>query len=165
MPIYTRRGDTGETDLRRGKRVSKASAAIEALGDIDELNAHLGLARTVALDPEIDSVLEQIQGTLLRMGAGVAGDQGAADAPAEITTERLESLIDEWDGQLPPLRNFILLGGSELAARLHLARAVCRRAERRLVALGEGAVASETLRFFNRLSDFLFVLARVANHR
>ena len=171
MRIYTKTGDAGETGLFGGPRVPKDDVRVEAYGDVDELNAALGAARARGMDPEIDALLAAVQDHLFTVGAELATPPGARAhsvvppvAPAWIAA--LEESIDRFQAELPPLRNFILPGGSAPGADLHLARAVCRRAERRVVALHRREpVAPEVLSFLNRLSDFLFVAARVANHR
>jgi cob(I)alamin adenosyltransferase len=169
--IYTRAGDQGKTGLGDGTRVSKADPRVAAYGDVDELNAYLGVVRARRPEPEVDSLLERIQRDLFALGAKLAdprevptgGPEKAMLSPADIT--RLEQAIDKLDAQLPALRRFILPGGSETGALLHLSRTVCRRAERRIVALGEGAVHPLAIVYINRLSDLLFVMARSVNHR
>ena len=172
MPrIYTRAGDQGKTGLVDGTRVSKADPRVAAYGDVDEVNAYLGLVRARKPDADIDAILEHIQRDLFALGArladprvGATGGPGkAALGAADVT--RMESAIDRLDAELPQLRRFILPGGSEIGAVLHLARTVCRRAERRVVALGEGAVEPLAIVYINRLSDLLFVLARTVNRR
>lgn len=169
MKIYTRTGDDGTTGLFGGPRVRKDAPRIEAYGAVDELNCVLGLARTAQPPAEIDRLLERVQNELFELGAELASPEaekmGAATiGAAEIA--RLEQSIDHFEESLPPLKQFILPGGSPSAAWLHLARTVCRRAERRVVALGgmAGESVSETaVTYLNRLSDLLFVLARSAN--
>ena len=170
MKIYTRTGDTGDTSLYDGTRVRKSEPRVDAYGEVDELNACLGLARASCADPDIDAVLVRLQRDLFALGAQLA-DPG--DRIAERLTKaslgdddvvRLEQAIDRYEAELPPLRRFILAGGSPAGAALHVARAVCRRAERRMVAL-EPPVAAVLVRYVNRLSDLLFVLARAVNHR
>ncbi len=172
MPrIYTRAGDEGKTGLVDGTRVSKADPRVAAYGDVDELNAYLGLARARKPDEDIDGLLERIQRDLFALGARLAdpreaptgGPPKAVLGPADVT--RLEQAIDTLDAELPPLRRFILPGGSETGALLHLARTVCRRAERRVVGLGPGAVDPLAIVYINRLSDLLFVMARTVNRR
>jgi cob(I)alamin adenosyltransferase len=171
VKIYTKTGDSGQTSLFDKTRVSKADARVEAYGEVDELNACLGAARAARLDADLTGVLEQIQTELFAIGARLA-DPSSRIAPrvekvkvtdAEVT--QLELLIDRLEESLPPLRKFILPGGSTAGALLHLARTVCRRAERRVVSLGPGAVDPVLIVYLNRLSDLLFVMARVANHR
>ena len=170
MKIYTRTGDAGETSLFDGTRVSKHDARVDAYGEVDELNAGLGVVRSVIGDPEIDAALAQIQRDLFAIGARLA-DPAAKIAnrvtKAAITPDdigRLEALIDRFELELTPLRRFILAGGSPGGAALHLARAVCRRAERRMVSL-QPPVEPMLIRYVNRLSDLLFVAARLANKR
>lgn len=172
MKIYTRTGDRGATSLVGGKRVSKASERLEAYGTIDELNSHLGLLRaTPGLPPEADPLLEYVQNKLFNIGAYLATDNtGNPDLkPAGLSEDaplRLENAIDEADAELPPLRAFILPGGSMAGAQANVARTVCRRAERRIIALArEATVAPEVTTFVNRLSDYLFTLGRLCNHR
>jgi cob(I)alamin adenosyltransferase len=171
VKIYTKTGDTGETSLFDKTRVSKADARVDAYGEVDELNACLGAARAARLDADLTGVIEQIQSELFAVGARLADPSGriaprvekAAVTDTEVT--QLELMIDRLEEQLPPLRRFILPGGSTAGALLHLARTVCRRAERRVVSLGPGAVDPVIIVYLNRLSDLLFVMARVANHR
>ncbi len=171
MKIYTRTGDSGETGLFDGTRVPKSDARIAAFGDVDELGAWLGFARASGLDADLQSMLERIQRDLFAVGARLA-DPGHRIAgrvtKAAVTGEdvsRLESWIDELEAALPPLRRFILAGGSPAGAALHIARTICRRAERAVVALGAGTLEPDLLTYVNRLSDLLFVMARSANHR
>lgn len=152
MKLYTRRGDGGESDLRDGVRARKDDPRFTALGALDEFNAALGLARAAATGG-LAARLARVQRELFALGAALAGG-GAWDDPE--ATARLEAWIDEWTATAPPLTRFVLPGGPEIAARLHLARAVCRRAERTLVALGR------TSAYLNRLGDALFAAARVA---
>lgn len=170
MKIYTRTGDAGETSLFDGTRVSKADARVDAYGEVDELNAFLGLARALRLDPDVDESLLQIQRDLFALGARLADPTShiAARVAKAVVTDadvaRLEAMIDRFEAELPPLRRFILAGGTPAGAALHAARTVCRRAERRVVSLSPAADAV-IVRYLNRLSDLLFVLARVVNHR
>jgi cob(I)alamin adenosyltransferase len=171
MKIYTKTGDTGETSLFDNTRVSKSDARVDAYGEVDELNACLGTVRAAGVDSDIAAALEQIQKDLFAVGARLA-DPSARIAErvtkAVVTQgdiERLEQLIDRLETSLPPLRNFILPGGSQAGAALHLARTVCRRAERRAVALGAGAHEPIVVVYLNRLSDLLFVMARAVNQR
>jgi cob(I)alamin adenosyltransferase len=170
MKIYTKTGDGGTTGLLGPGRVSKDSARIEAYGTVDELNAALGVARAEGLRPEIDTMLSQIQSDLFALGAALADPDPAGSFFSAITNEhisKLENLIDALQAKLPPLDQFILPGGTRQAAYLHLARTICRRAERRVVSLmGEESqrVATSSLVYLNRLSDLLFVMARAANH-
>ena len=171
MKIYTKTGDTGETSLFDKSRVSKADPRVDAYGEVDELNASLGAARAARLDADLTAVLEQIQCELFAVGARLADPSSRIAARVEkaavtsVEVEQLESMIDRLEAQLPPLRRFILPGGSSAGALLHLARTVCRRAERRVVGLGAGAVDPVIVTYLNRLSDLLFVMARVANYR
>lgn len=170
MKIYTRTGDAGQTSLFDGTRVSKADPRVDAYGEVDELNAWLGLCRAQSLDRDLDEALVAIQKDLFALGAKLAdpGSRIAARvtkaALADDDVVRLEALIDKLEGELPPLSRFILAGGSEGGATLHVARAVCRRAERRMMSL-EPAPEEILIRYINRLSDLLFVMARVVNHR
>jgi cob(I)alamin adenosyltransferase len=167
--IYTKTGDAGETALFDGTRVSKADPRVDAYGDVDELNAWLGFARAQGVAPDIADALVRIQRDLFAMGALLADPrhkiaarvQKATLGDADIT--RLELLIDTLQTELPALRHFILAGGSPGGSTLHLARTVCRRAERRVVALG--GVDPIVIKYLNRLSDLLFVMARAANSR
>ena len=169
--IYTRTGDKGETGLVDGSRLRKDAPRVEAYGTVDELNATLGLARLHG-DGPLGAGIARIQNDLFDLGADLATpgferDAEAARPPLRIVaaqTDRLEAEIDAMNADLAPLRSFILPGGSALAAHLHLARTVCRRAERAAVTLaGAEPVNPEAVRFLNRLSDWLFVAARVAN--
>jgi cob(I)alamin adenosyltransferase len=178
--IYTRTGDSGETSLFGGQRVAKDHLRLEAFGTLDELNAFLGSARTHRLDTDLDELLQSIQNTLFDLGAELATP--APDAMqrgrvqiSQIGTERtglLEQSIDQLEAELAPLTRFILPGGTPAASALHVARTVCRRAERRCIALsqaeeseGRAPVNGAILAYLNRLSDLLFVMARVANRR
>jgi cob(I)alamin adenosyltransferase len=176
MKIYTKTGDAGETGLFAGPRVRKDDLRIEAYGTVDELNAVLGLARshsTVAarekLPVEIDALLTGIQHTLFDLGSELATPDPKSRGTNFVTAKQIESLeqaIDRFESQLPPLKNFILPSGTPGAAWLHLARTVCRRAERRVVTLTlreTGKLSPEILIYLNRLSDLLFVLARAVN--
>jgi len=165
--VYTRTGDKGETALVGGKRVSKASARVEAYGDIDELNSLLGVARAEIEDAEVDEVLRSIQNELFTVGADLASPRDVAVPRIEgELVQRLEQIIDRFNHQMPPLEEFILPAGTRGAALLHLARAVCRRAERCIVALAhEEEINEHLLAYVNRLSDLLFVMARWTNRR
>jgi cob(I)alamin adenosyltransferase len=169
--IYTKTGDSGETSLFDNSRVSKSHPRVEAYGDVDELNACLGAARAAGTDPDLDSALETIQRQLFAVGARLADPASRIAARVEKAAvqaedvERLEKWIDGFEKELPPLRKFILPGGSTCGSWLHLSRTVCRRAERRVVGLGEGAVEPIVVVYLNRLSDLLFVMARTASHR
>lgn len=171
MRIYTKTGDEGETGLFGGERVPKDSRRVAAYGDLDELNAALGLARATAPTDFEDGLLQEIQRHLFALGSELATPDPARLAralggppigPAEVTT--LERAIDRLDADLPPLKSFILPGGAPKGAALHLARTVCRRAERAVVGLARDVPVSPAMRqYLNRLSDLLFVLARAAN--
>ena len=167
MKIYTKTGDKGQTGLVGGSRVAKNSARISAIGDVDELNAAIGVARSTNPPEELDQILEWLQSSLFDLGAELASLPGAKVSFATFdpkATERLEEDIDRQTDGLPALKNFILPGGCPLAAHLHLARCVCRRAERSVLALHEEQEQRrEVLAFLNRLSDWLFVSARTAN--
>ena len=169
MKIYTRTGDEGETGLFAGPRVSKCDERIEAYGTIDELNAVLGVVRAEGPPSSLDEILARIQNTLFVLGAELATPE-PAKLPMRLTSatevSELEQMIDVAEEQLEPLREFILPGGSQIAASLHFARSVCRRAEREVVRLVRRADAAESphvVTYLNRLSDLLFVLARQAN--
>jgi cob(I)alamin adenosyltransferase len=171
MKIYTKTGDRGQTGLFGGARVSKAHARVEAYGDVDELNCALGAVRVHAGNARAGGLLLAIQSELFTLGAELARDPGkTVDLGIALIEEhdvqRLEAAIDELERDLAPLKTFILPGGSAEAALLHLARATCRRAERKLVLLAETeSIRPELLRYVNRLSDLLFVMARHANFR
>ncbi len=166
--IYTRTGDKGETGLFGGERVVKDHPLLEAYGTVDELNAILGRARTLSPPTELDPVLAQIQIDLFRLGADLAtpneNKRGRAERMTQEDAARLEPIVDRMENDLEPLKDFILPGGSPLAAELQMARTVCRRAERRVTPLArEGHANSEIVVYLNRLSDLLFVMARKAN--
>ena len=169
MKIYTRAGDTGQTGLYGGPRVSKDDLRIESYGTVDELNASLGVIRSMPPPGTIDEVLERIQNELFTVGAQLATPSPAEKGVpmiGESHVAQLESDIDRFDEQLPPLSVFILPGGTGAASMIHLARTICRRAERRIVSFGADApesVTKDLLAYMNRLSDLLFVLARATN--
>jgi cob(I)alamin adenosyltransferase len=171
VKIYTKTGDTGQTSLFDNSRVSKADARVDAYGEVDELNACLGAARAAALAEDLRALVESIQIELFAVGARLADPSSriagrvtkAVVGDAAVT--RLEQAIDTLETELPPLTRFILPGGSPAGALLHLARTVCRRAERRVIALGPDAVEPQVVVYLNRLSDLLFVMARAANRR
>jgi cob(I)alamin adenosyltransferase len=176
VKIYTKTGDTGETGLYGGVRVSKADARVVAYGEVDELNASLGLARAMLLEGDgttsLPGMIEQIQRDLFALGARLAdprrqiAERVTKAAVGSDDIGRLEGWIDELEAALPPLRRFILPGGSVAGAALHVARTACRRAERAMVALlglDPQAFEPELLVYVNRLSDLLFVMARSAN--
>jgi cob(I)alamin adenosyltransferase len=166
MKIYTKQGDDGETGLVGGSRINKDDVRIEAYGTVDELCATIGIVRSSPLAAPIEPILAEIQRDLFTLGAELASPESTA--ATRIGTRhvgRLEEWIDRWDSELPSLRNFILPGGTPSAGFLHLARVICRRAERRVVSLARDAELSpEVIPYLNRLSDLLFVLARLENH-
>ncbi|MBM4337414.1 MAG: cob(I)yrinic acid a,c-diamide adenosyltransferase [Deltaproteobacteria bacterium] len=174
MKIYTKGGDAGQTSLFGGERVSKNAPRVRAYGDVDELNSVLGVAGSEIDHDDLQAMLRVIQSSLFDLGGELATP--APDATAERAAgsarisdrdvAELEGWIDALETELAPLRNFILPGGVKGAALLHLARTVCRRAEREVIALGESeAVAAVLIRYLNRLSDLIFVMARVMNRR
>ena len=171
MRIYTKTGDAGQTSLFDSTRVSKADARVDAYGEVDELNAHLGSVCASGVDADLAPEIEKIQKELFAIGARLADPRSriagrvtkAAIDDKDIS--RLEQLIDTLETELPPLRRFILPGGSASGAMLHQARTVCRRVERRVVGLGADAVEPIVIVYLNRLSDLLFVMARAVNHR
>ena len=170
MKIYTRAGDDGSTGLLGPGRVSKHAARVEAYGSVDELNAALGRARVLDQESWLAAELSTIQSKLFHAGAELAATApGALDRLERVTDEdvvALERWIDRLDDELPPLASFVLPGGSALGAELHVARTVCRRAERRVVALARAEpVDPRLVRYLNRLSDLLFVMARWSNRR
>jgi len=170
VKIYTRTGDSGETSLFGGTRTTKDDPRVDAYGEVDELNAWLGFVRASGLDPALDAGIVHIQKDLFALGAQLADPTDklaprvtkAVIADADVT--RLEQLIDALETELPPLGRFILAGGTPAGAAVHVARTVCRRAERRMVAL-DPPIDPVLIRYVNRLSDLLFVLARVVNKR
>ena len=172
MKIYTKTGDAGETSLFDNTRVSKADARVDAYGEVDELNACLGAVRAAGVDADLgDRARGDPEGAVRARRA--ARRSAVADCRArdeggdhrQATSSGSSRLIDALEAELPPLRRFILPGGSPAGALLHLARTVCRRAERRVVALGADAVDPIVVVYLNRLSDLLFVMARAVNHR
>ncbi len=169
MKIYTKTGDKGDTGLWGPRRVSKDNARIQAYGCVDECNAVLGVARCLLQDPELDHLLAQLQNQLFVVGSDLAAFDLDMDNVPRIQAhdvERLEGWIDQFEGELAPLTQFILPGGTPAAAQLHLARTVCRRSERETVALAlQEEINPQVGTYLNRLSDLLFVLGRVANHR
>ncbi|MBL9093396.1 MAG: cob(I)yrinic acid a,c-diamide adenosyltransferase [Planctomycetaceae bacterium] len=169
MKIYTKTGDDGDTGLFGGPRVRKDHPRIEAYGTVDELNAVLGLVRTHALPNDVDSLLENVQNELFDLGAELATPEPAKfniHGVGEVQTSRLEQAIDRFEEELEPLKQFILPGGTPAAAYLHVARTVCRRAERMLVSLDHSEeISARSIVYLNRLSDLLFVAARLVNHR
>lgn len=174
MKIYTRRGDAGQTDLFGGDRVGKDALRVAAYGDVDELNASVGLAAASGADAELGESFRAIQSALFDLGSSLATPDPAHREKAGIggvsdgDIDALESLIDGLEEKLEPLTTFILPGGSPAAAAFHVARTVCRRAERAVVRLSaepSESVDESTLRYLNRLSDLLFVIARHENAR
>jgi len=171
VKIYTKTGDAGETSLFDNTRVSKADARVDAYGEVDELNACLGAARAAGLPHDVAEALVTIQQELFAVGARLADPSAriagrvVKAAVQESNVARLEQTIDRLEAELEPLRRFILPGGSMAGSLLHVARTVCRRAERRVVALGPDAVEPIVVVYLNRLSDLLFVMARAVNRR
>lgn len=173
MKIYTRTGDEGDTGLFGGGRVAKDHPRVAAYGDVDELNSSIGVARAATPSELFDELLASIQRDLFSIGGHLATPDPArvakALARADLSADRIalfEHTMDEAEGELPPLRAFVLPAGTPKAAALHLARTICRRAERAVVHLGHDTEVPELfLIYLNRLSDLLFTLARVANHR
>ncbi|GAB3427527.1 cob(I)yrinic acid a,c-diamide adenosyltransferase [Niabella aquatica] len=168
--IYTKTGDKGKTSLIGGTKVSKSDLRIESYGTVDELNAHIGLCKDLIKDEVAVSALQEIQDRLFIIGAALACDP---DKPAKVPLpdlhetdcELLEKEIDRMDAALEPMKYFILPGGDVIISQLHIARCVCRRAERCCVRLNEAAtVAPVIIQYLNRLSDYLFVLARYTGH-
>ena len=170
--IYTRTGDKGSTRLATGQTVSKSDLRVETYGAVDETNACIGLART-RTDGDFDALLARLQNELFDLGADLSTPARPDEAPGSVLrilpsqVDRLEAEIDALNGELPPLTSFVLPGGTEAAAALHLARTVCRRAEREAVRLAEAGepVSEPAMRYLNRLSDLLFVAARYANDK
>ena len=171
MKIYTKSGDAGETGLFGGGRVPKDDVRVDAYGEVDELNATLGLARGFALPTDLDALLHRLQDQLFTLGAVLAtpSDTKASSYIPELKAEWAEDMeraIDGFETELPKMTHFVLPGGTQAAAALHLARTVCRRAERRVVPLlRAGKIPQAVVVYLNRLSDLLFVMARLANHR
>jgi cob(I)alamin adenosyltransferase len=166
MKIYTKTGDAGETGLFGGPRVRKDHARIDAFGTVDELNSHLGLIRTLPAARDLDTLLRRIQCELFDLGAELATPGDAAERIGIEHVEAIEQAIDRYEAQLEPLKCFILPTGTPLSAAIHVARTVCRRAERRVVALAsqlDTVIPSNAIEYLNRLGDLLFVLARHAN--
>lgn len=168
MRIYTKTGDKGETSLLGGKRVPKNDLRIETYGTVDELNSLLGVIRAMRISKKLDSILRKIQEDIFVLGADLASpEEKKASVPPRIGENQiadLEKVIDELEPKLPPLRNFIFPGGTPPAAYLHLARAVCRRAERCAISLKRAEpISPSIIVYLNRLSDLLFILARWVN--
>lgn len=164
MKIYTKTGDEGQTHRADGRRVSKTDPLMDAVGTVDELNSHLGLC---VLSASVAEALRPVQSELLTLGSTLATGGARPVDQLVPAVERMERQIDDVWSKMPPLTHFILPGGCEAAGRLHVARTVCRRAERSVVALKEagGYVPAEGVRYLNRLSDLLFALARWANNQ
>jgi len=172
VKVYTRRGDRGETDLFAGGRVRKDDPRVAAYGDVDELNSVLGVAAAASGEEDVRTLCQEIQARLFDLGAYLAAPdaerraKSGIEAPLDADIESLERAIDGFETELAPLRRFILPGGTPAAAAFHVARTVCRRAERAAVTLdAEATLAPQALGYLNRLSDLLFVLARVENRR
>ena len=171
MKIYTKTGDAGETGLFGGARVPKTDLRVEAYGTIDEANAAIGIARAAGVSTSADALLQTIQDELFTVGAELACAPGKEsklrlDLVDDAATERQERAMDELEAALPPLKTFVLPGGGSGAAGLHLARTIARRAERAVLrANAESPLRPEILRYLNRLSDLLFVMARAENQR
>jgi cob(I)alamin adenosyltransferase len=171
VKIYTKTGDAGDTSLFDGTRVSKTDPRVVAYGDVDELQACIGVARAAGLPVDLDEMSVQLQRDLFALGARLADPAHKIAKRVEkivINDEsvaRLEGWIDRLDTELPPLRHFILSDGGPAGAAFHLSRTVCRRAERAVLLLGQDAVEPVVIIYLNRLSDLLFTMARAANHR
>jgi cob(I)alamin adenosyltransferase len=171
VKIYTKTGDSGETSLFDGTRVRKNDSRVAAYGDVDEVHAAIGIAAAQCADAELAEIMVALQRDLFALGARLADPaHKIASRVSKIVIDdasvaRLERWIDSLDAQLPPLRHFILAGGSPAGAALHFARTVCRRAERTVLGLDPDDVEGVVLVYLNRLSDLLFVMARAANHR
>lgn len=171
VKIYTKTGDSGETSLFDGTRVMKTDPRVVAYGDVDELQACLGMARAAKLPPDLDEMCLSLQRDLFALGARLADPAHKIAKRVEKividdgSVTRLEGWIDALDTEIPPLRHFILSDGAPGGAALHFARTVCRRAERSILSLGPDAVESVVIVYVNRLSDLLFTMARAANHR
>ena len=171
VSIYTKTGDSGDTSLFDGTRVSKTHPRVVAYGDVDEVQACLGVVRAAGLPTDLDEMCLALQRDLFALGARLADpSHKIARRVAKIVVDegsiaRLESWIDRLDTEITPLRHFILSDGTAAGASLHVARTVCRRAERSVLALGADAVEPVVIVYLNRLSDLLFTMARAANHR
>lgn len=171
MKIYTKTGDTGDTSLFDGRRVRKTDPRVAAYGDVDEVQACVGLVRAAGLPPDLDEMCISIQRDLFALGARLADpSHRIAKRVEKIVIDdksitRLEGWIDRLDTEIPALRHFILSDGCPAGAALHFARTVCRRAERSILALEQDSVESDVIVYINRLSDLLFTMARAANHR
>jgi len=171
LKIYTKTGDRGDTRLFDGTKVRKDNVRVEAYGDVDELNSFIGAAASFLKDDDLVSMLAEVQKDLFSVGAQLAdpGFKNQSRAKFQLSKDRilaLENAIDSFETELQPLRQFILAGGGNGGALLHVARTVCRRAERRVVSLSEKVeVHPNVVEYLNRLSDFLFVIARLVNYR
>ena len=169
MKIYTKSGDRGETGLIGGRRVAKDDARIEATGQVDELSSVLGVVISFSDDPELQEALAKVQRTLFVVGADLATPSGEKIAIPRLSPSKvseLEALIDKTDAELPKIESFVLPGGSKTASLMHLARTICRKAERGVIALNRHEKVNEAIPIYlNRLSDLLFVLARSTNYR
>jgi cob(I)alamin adenosyltransferase len=171
VKIYTKTGDDGTTGLVGGSRVKKYDLRLEAYGTVDELNAVIGVVRSYDVGDDIKEILGIIQNKLFNIGSRLASDKKGKEFTAKLAIKNedialLESMIDRFEEELPELTQFILPGGDILVAQCHIARTVCRRAERCIVEFAEHEkVQTELIKFINRLSDFLFVLARITGHR
>jgi cob(I)alamin adenosyltransferase len=170
MKIYTKNGDKGDTRLFDGTQVRKDDSRVDAYGEVDELNATIGAAAAFLEDPELKTMLVEVQRDLFSIGAELADPRHKGSREkSKLDPNRvavLEETIDRFETELPPLRQFILAGGSHAGAWLHVARTVCRRAERRVVALSDNATVNpHVVEYLNRLSDYLFVFARLVNQR
>jgi len=171
LKIYTKTGDRGDTRLFDGTKVRKDNVRVEAYGDVDELNSFIGAAASFLKDDDLVSMLAEVQKDLFSVGAQLAdpGFKNQSRAKFQLSKDRilaLENAIDSFETELQPLRQFILAGGGNGGALLHVARTVCRRAERRVVSLSEKIeVHPNVVEYLNRLSDFLFVIARLVNYR
>jgi len=171
VKIYTKTGDSGDTSLFDGTRVSKTDPRVAAYGDVDELQACLGMVRAAGLPEDLNDMCVALQRDLFALGARLADPRHKIAKRVEkividdASVTRLEGWIDRLDTEIPPLRHFILSDGAASGAALHFARTVCRRAERAVLSLGKDAVEPVVLVYLNRLSDLLFTMARAANHR
>jgi cob(I)alamin adenosyltransferase len=171
VKIYTKTGDSGDTSLFDGTRVRKTDSRVVAYGDVDELQACIGMVRSAGLPPDLDDICVSVQRDLFALGARLADPaHKIAKRVAKIvinddSVARLEGWIDALDTEIPSLRHFVLSDGCPAGAALHFARTVCRRAERSILLLGSDAVEPVVLVYINRLSDLLFTLARAVNHR
>lgn len=170
MKIYTKTGDKGQTSLIGGKRVPKNSARLESYGTIDELNSYLGMIRSFPMDKQVSEELVEIQSRLFDVGGNLATDPETANVKvklgvAEKDIELLEKAIDRMDAEVPPMKYFVLPGGNQAVSFCHIARTVCRRAERRILDLtAEAPVDDCVIKYINRLSDYLFILSRKVAH-